>query len=554
MTKKRAALYKRLLKMLADVVILGMGLYLAQMLWKSNPGHSLPGEERVWRYAPLFLAVYIAGLNIAGVYRIEWKYADMRDMLRLLFVCAVSTGVCLLLNVIFKLRYSRMVISVHGVFSLVLLVASRFVWLLIQNLMFADKTEKHVRRALIIGAGTQGAGLVKALSGVDDGARHEAVAYLDDDVDKLYRRINSLPVEGTSADIDKVIKSRHVDEVLFTSPLEKSENAMYVFLRAIAAGCSVSRYEAGALKTLKMNDMLDGGDETVFDLAMTYKHRIAIIGAGTLAREIAVLCSENGAGKVFALDSDPDRLAEMARAGAWVKLGNPAGERVLRDFLREAQARYVFYLSGVDDQEIIEGNEQAVVKLNIISPLNALRYASGVRATSFIYVTDTRGEPGGMRLFECAEAALCANAPENTAAAAVSVQGLLDDGGTLARMYQRAALGRSLSVHEGEKASFISCRSAAAALIAMAQTRCEGRFTVKGGVECDMLQLSQAVTRECASARKQRYRRMRPRRRSRSLKPDSNTFTGARTASILCRRLLRRCRLRVRKLKSAPAY
>ena len=33
----------------------------------------------------------------------------------------------------------------------------------------------------------------------------------------------------------------------------------------------------------------------------------------------------------------------------------------------------------------------------------------------------------------------------------------------------------------------------------MAQTRCEGRFTVKGGVECDMLQLSQAVTRECAS-------------------------------------------------------
>ena len=144
---------------------------------------------------------------------------------------------------------------------------------------------------------------------------------------------------------------------------------------------------------------------------MTYKHRIAIIGADTLAREIAVLCSENGAGKVFALDSDPKRLAEMARAGAWVKLGNPASERVLRDFLREAQARYVFYLSRVGDQDIIEGNEQAIVKLNVISPLNALRYASGVRAASFIYVTDTRGEEGGMRLFECAEAALCASVP-----------------------------------------------------------------------------------------------------------------------------------------------
>ena len=48
--------------------------------------------------------------------------------------------------------------------SLVLLVASRFVWLLIQNLMFADKTEKHVRRALIIGAGTQGAETINILA------------------------------------------------------------------------------------------------------------------------------------------------------------------------------------------------------------------------------------------------------------------------------------------------------------------------------------------------------------------------------------------------------
>lgn len=490
MNQKKRTLLKTLLTMIVDFILLGAGLYLAWTLWKSGP-HNQEGEIRVWLYSPLFLIVYMGGLWLTGTYRVVWKYADIRDMLRLLLGCGLSAGVCLLLNRVFSFDYSRMVIGFHGVFSFVLLVAGRYAWLLVQNLTQADLSEKHVRRSLIIGAGPEGTALVKALRGLKDGARHEPVAFLDDDVDKLYRRISGLPVEGTSADIDKVIRTRHVDEVLFTSPLEKSEALIYLYTHAITAGCAVSRYEVGVLKNMELRDVLDGARWDEQDIPLSYRHNIAIIGAGELARELAVLCSENGAGKVFCLDSDPNRLGEMARAGAWCRLGSPSGEKTLRDFLRQARPSYVFYMAGVSEQSVVEGNEQAVVRMNVISPLNALRFSP--RASAFVYVTDTRDEEGSARLFAAGEAAVLSRAAEGPAVSVVAVNGLLDSNGPLSRMLARAHSGKALCVHKGLRKAFISCRSAASALIAMAQCGCEGCFTVQGTVTTDLYDLAETV-------------------------------------------------------------
>ena len=202
---------------------------------------------------------------------------------------------------------------------------------------------------------------------------------------------------------------------------------------------------------------------------------------------------------MFALDSDARRLSELAREGAWVKLGSPTGERTLRDFIREARPRYVFYMAGANEQEIIAGNEQAVIRQNVIAPLNALRYAESARALSFIYVTDTLDETGSARLFKCGEEALMRSDSETLSVAAVNVEGLIREGGLLSRMQQKARAGQKLTARAGEEKAFISCRSAAAALISMAQTRCEGRFTIKGEISCDMADVARAVTRMALS-------------------------------------------------------
>ena len=500
MNKKRRLLLKRLLAILFDIALLYICLFVAGLLRGIlSDGYTRSAAVRLWRFSPLFVGMYVIALNLSGVYSVTWKYADLRDMLRLFVACFLCAWVTVAVNALFVIRYPRWVLAFLGAMAFILLTASRFLWVLLQNLMFADKSEKHVRRALIINADEQGIALVKSLPALEDGARHEAVAFLDDDIDKLYRRISGLPVEGTCSDIAKVIRNKHIDEVLFTSPVPRNEGTQFIYLSALSEGCLVSKYVSGALQNLTPEEMLDGGRWDDRELGMTYKHNIAIIGTGELARQIAVLAYENGAGKVFVLDNNAMNLGLMAREGAWVKLGSPTGETGIRDFLRKARPSYVFYMAGIGDQNIIDGNEQAIVRQNVMAPLNALRYADAARASAFVYVTDTRDEAGSGRLFACGEEALLARQGEDMSVAAVSISGLMDKGAYLSRLTARAEAGQKLSAREGEKKTFISCRSAAAALLGIAQSRGRGRFTIQGTLAVELSLLQSALARRVGS-------------------------------------------------------
>ena len=68
-----------------------------------------------------------------------------------------------------------------------------------------------------------------------------------EDVDKLYRRIGSLPVDGMYLDAAKVIKQKHIDEVITTRKVAASTAFKSVYMEAAKAGCEVKVYSDGAL-------------------------------------------------------------------------------------------------------------------------------------------------------------------------------------------------------------------------------------------------------------------------------------------------------------------
>ena len=73
------------------------------------------------------------------------------------------------------------------------------------------------------------------------------------------------------------------------------------------------------------------------------------------------------------------------------------------------------------------------------------------------------------------------------------MKGLLTGDGRVSELMQRAASGKTITVRQGEKRTFLSCYNAAHALLYMIENGFEGRFTLKGENEVDMAALASAV-------------------------------------------------------------
>ena len=501
MTKKQKELLFTAGKILFDLMLIALGLYLAWVTWFNGPSPRNPvaGTRRVLVFSPVILGVHMIGLCLGRIYRISWKYADLRDMLRLAFTCMLSTAACLLINRIFSMDFPRTVIAVHGIFTFLFLFSSRYLILLMQNLMFASKTEKHVRRSLIVGAGGEGVRLLHELSKIEDGARHEGVAFLDDDLEKLYRKVAGVPVEGTTSDIGKVIGRKHIDEVLFSTDKLSSEATSFIYLNAAAANCAVSRYSTRELKPMTLTDVLDGQQSGDDEIRMSASDSVAILGSGELAEALTRLCCESGAGNVFALSDRPADLKRLSQAGAWVKLGDPVNDRCVNEFLTMTRPIYVFYMAGFDEKELVPGNEETILKMNAVSPVNALRLSCSLGAKAFVMVSGLKDPEDTESLFACGESALFGVENGETNVIAVSAEGLICDVGYVAELMRRASVGKTISVKKGAHRAFLSCRNAARALIGMVQTGCEGRFTLRGLNDVSMEELAGAVKSLTAS-------------------------------------------------------
>lgn len=495
MTKKQKELLLTAGKILFDAVLIALGLYLAWVTWFNGPSPRNPvaGTRRVLVFSPVILGVYLVCLCLGRIYRISWKYADVRDMLRLAVTCVLSTAACLLINRVFGMDFPRTVIAVHGIFTFLFLFSSRYLTLLIQNLMFASKTEKHVRRSLIVGAGREGVRLLRELPKIEDGARHEGVAFLDDDLEKLYRKVAGVPVEGTTSDIIKVIGRKHIDEVLFSTDKLSSEAASFIYLNAAAAHCAVSRYSARELKPMTLTDVLDGQNSQMDEITLSADSGVAILGSGELAEALTRLCCESGAGNVFALSDNCAELKRLSQAGAWAKLGDPVNDKCVSEFLTMTKPAYVFYMAGLDEKELIPGNEETILKMNAVSPVNALRLSCALGVKAFVMISGEKDPADTESLFACGESALFGVENGETNVITVSMDGLLTGGGYVSELMRRASMGKTISVRQGTRRAFLSCRNAARALLGMVQTGCEGRFTLRGVNDVSMEELAGAV-------------------------------------------------------------
>lgn len=178
--------------------------------------------------------------------------------------------------------------------------------------------------------------------------RHEAVGFLDEDVERLYRKVSNLTVEGTLADAPAVIARKRVDEVIFSDRSLPTQARRRVFRAARRAGCSVLMAEESKLSAVRLEDVLAGWRKrrAAAVSGCVAGRRALIVGAGRIGARAAALLAEAGA-QVTVVDQDEDRLAASALKECECVLADLADEARMERIVRAARPELVCLAAGL---------------------------------------------------------------------------------------------------------------------------------------------------------------------------------------------------------------
>lgn len=160
-----------------------------------------------------------------GLYNRLWVYASVQELR--LIVIAVTTSSVAVTAVIILLRvfqilqnFPRSTLLIDWLLTLVLVGGLRFSMRLLsegQSASVQPAARTVARRILIVGAGDAGALVVREMQ-KNAQLRLTPVCFLDDDPNKQRQQIHGVPVVGILPDLNRVLTSRRIQEVIIAIP------------------------------------------------------------------------------------------------------------------------------------------------------------------------------------------------------------------------------------------------------------------------------------------------------------------------------------------------
>jgi len=216
-----------------DVLLLAAALYDAFLIRFefSIPPYYL---DLFLRMLPYVIVTKIACLYFFDLYRGMWRYTSISDLLNII-KAATASSLLITIFIAFKMRfigYPRSVFIIDWFLTILFIAGFRLLVRLFFERLAREKSNKsmsqqfvslfkrypkNVKRLLIIGAGDCGEKILREIRD-NSSLKLKVVGFLDDNRNKIGRKIHGVPVLGLVSEISSAIKKVRADEALIALP------------------------------------------------------------------------------------------------------------------------------------------------------------------------------------------------------------------------------------------------------------------------------------------------------------------------------------------------
>jgi len=327
----RRLVYSRTNQVIVDGILVAMAT-TAAYLFRFDGELPASMAHQLQQVLPFAVLLSLSVNTLTGVYKQIWRFFGLRDAARL----AGSVLVAFLVSLVWRLwgppvtggAIPMGVVILNPMFAFSAMSCGRLARRLLRTRAAVRPVAgpaKGRTRVLLVGAGEPGLHVLRELRNSD----FEVVGFVDDDRELSGRRLGGSPVLGTSQDLEQVVQTSGVHEVVICMP-----SASKVELQRFAARCeslsvktsslptldeviSGQVSSAGQLRPVSMEALLGRQSIThprdVSELNQIYSHkRILITGAGgSIGSELVRQLRRFQPSQLVLLDKDENNLYEI---------------------------------------------------------------------------------------------------------------------------------------------------------------------------------------------------------------------------------------------------
>ena len=179
--------------------------------------------------------------SVCGLYQSIWRFASVEELLRIMGAYVVLLAVGLVYLLVYDHMLPDSFYILGAVLSFVCTVAIRFFYRLargIRNQLNYLSNRRDVEKVMIIGAGEAGRALVTEIENSDYIKSH-VVCVIDDNPNKLHKRLCGIPIVGNRCDIVDAAKQYDVDRIIFAIPSASPTTRKEILAICAETGCHV---------------------------------------------------------------------------------------------------------------------------------------------------------------------------------------------------------------------------------------------------------------------------------------------------------------------------
>lgn len=264
----------------------------------------------------------------------------------------------------------------------------------------------NLRRTLIIGAGEAGEMVAREMKRHPEYG-YEPIAFVDDDPQKLNKRIENVKVIGTTNDIAAVVKSEQIDQILIAIPsaygytirsiIERCEHTRVAFkiipgIKEIILG-DVKIHQ---IKDIEPEDLL-GRKSVELDIAEVnaylYNKTVMITGAGgSIGKEIATQVSKANPKKLILFGKGENSIYETnmnlrGNTSTEIIIGDIRDRNWISQILQQYQIEIIFHAAAHKHVVLMENIPEEAFKNNVIGTMVVAEEAIKHKVKKFIMIS-----------------------------------------------------------------------------------------------------------------------------------------------------------------------